>query len=79
MKEELGDKSGIASTLGQLGRIYAEREELSLALQAYLTAFSIFKSLNSPYVQLATNDLAELRNKMGEEEFDAELERLVNE
>ncbi|MCC4765529.1 tetratricopeptide repeat protein [Methanosarcina sp. DH1] len=79
MEEELGNKSGIAITLGQLGRIYAEREELSLALQAYLTAFSIFKSLNSPYVQLAASDLAELRNKMGEEEFDAEFERLVNE
>jgi tetratricopeptide (TPR) repeat protein len=79
IEEGLGDKKGIASTLGQMGRIYAEREELSLALQAYLTAFSIFKSLNSPYVQLAANDLVELRNKMGEEEFDAEFETLVNE
>jgi len=56
-----------------------EREELSLALQAYLTAFSIFKSLNSPYVQLVAKDLTSLRNKMRKEEFDAELEKLVNE
>jgi len=78
MKEELGDKSGIASTLGQLGRIHVEKGEYPLALQAYLNAFSIFKYLNSPYAQLAGRDLAGLRDKMGEEEFKAQLERLVN-
>jgi len=79
IKEELGDKRGIISTLGQMGRIYEERREYTLALQAYFTIFSILKSLNSPYAQLAAKDLAKLRNKMGEEEFDAEFERLVNE
>jgi tetratricopeptide (TPR) repeat protein/CHAT domain-containing protein len=79
IKEELGDKRGTISTLEQMGRIYEERREYTLALQAYFTIFSILKSLNSPYAQLAAKDLAKLRNKMGEEEFDVEFERLVNE
>ena len=77
MKEELGNKSGIASTLGQLGKIHVEKEEYPLALQAFLNAYSIFKSLNSPYAQLAEKYLAGLRDKMGEEEFNAQLEKLV--
>jgi tetratricopeptide (TPR) repeat protein len=77
--EEIGDKSGIAITLGQMGRIYEEKGEYPLALQASYTAFSIFKSLNSPYTQLAAKDLAKLRDKMGAEEFDTEFEKLVNE
>ncbi|WP_255335784.1 tetratricopeptide repeat protein [Methanosarcina sp. KYL-1] len=76
--KELEDKEGIASTLGQLGKIHVEKEVYPLAIQAYLISFLIFKSINSPYVQLAERDLAELRNKMGEEEFDAQFEKLVN-
>ena len=78
MKEELGDKSGIASTLGQLGMIYEAKEEYSLALQAYMEAFSIFKVLNSPYSQLASELISKLRDKMGDEEFKAQFEKLVN-
>jgi tetratricopeptide (TPR) repeat protein len=79
IEEEMGDKRGIAQTLGQLGIIYIENLEYSSALQAVFTAFSIFKSLNSPYAQLAEKYLASLRDKMGEGEFNAQLERLVNE
>ena len=79
IKEELGDKSGIAATLGQLGRIYLEKKEYSYALQAFLTTYSIFKALNSPTAQLAEKDLVSLRDKMGEEEFNAQIEKLVNE
>ncbi|HII00119.1 TPA: tetratricopeptide repeat protein [Methanosarcinaceae archaeon] len=77
MKKEMGNKSEIATTLGQLGKIHVKKEEYSLALQAYLNAFLIFKSLNSPYAQLAERDLAALRDKMGEEEFKAQFDRLV--
>lgn len=76
--EELEDKNGIALTQGQLGRIYVEKKEYLPALQAYFTAYSIFKSLNSPYAQLAERDLTSLRDEMGEEEFKAQFEKLTN-
>ncbi len=78
ISEELGDKSGIASTLGQLGMIYEAKEEYVLALQAYIKAFSIFEALKSPYSQLVLKHISGLRDKMGEEEFKAQFERLVN-
>lgn len=75
--EELGDKSGIASTLYQIGIIHEAKEEYAFALEAYLKAFSIFKKLNSPYSQLASKLISNLRDKMGEEEFNTVFEKLV--
>ena len=69
IKEEMGDKSGIASTMGQLGRVSEDNEEYVEALKCYFNAFSIFKNLNSPYMQLALKDMNRLKEKMGEEKF----------
>ena len=75
--EELGNKSGIAITLGQLGMIHEVKNEYAFALQAYLKVFSIFDELKSPYRELALKLISELRDKMGEEEFNALFEKLV--
>jgi hypothetical protein len=79
MKEELGDKSGIARTLHQLGMINEENGECSSALRNYLISFSIFEQLNSPNKEIVARSLLRLRDMMGEEEFNSEFERLVNE
>ena len=79
IKEELGDKSGIASTLHQIGRINEEEGECSSALRNYLISFSLFEQLNSQNKEIVVRSLLRLRDKMGEEEFDAEFERLVSE
>lgn len=79
MKEELEDKSGIASTLHQLGVINEKEGECSSALRNYLTSYSILDQLNSPNKEIVSKSLLRLRDKMGEEEFNAEFERLVNE
>jgi tetratricopeptide (TPR) repeat protein/CHAT domain-containing protein len=79
MNEELGDKSGIATTLHQIGIINEENRECSSALRNYLISYSIFEQLNSPNKEIVARSLLRLRDKMGEEEFDAEFEKLVNE
>ncbi|AKB46978.1 hypothetical protein MSKOL_1201 [Methanosarcina sp. Kolksee] len=79
MKEELGDKDGIAVTLHELGIINEDEKEYLIALRNYLISVSLFEQLNSPNKEIVARSLARLRNKMGEEEFDAELEKLVNE
>jgi len=76
--KEMGDKNGIAHTLGQLGRVHEKNEEYVEALKCYLTAFSIFKYLNSPYMQLEQKYMDRLREKMGEERFKEETEKLEN-
>jgi predicted P-loop ATPase/GTPase len=56
--------------------IHEAKKEYVFALQNYLKAFSIFKRLNSPYSQLASEHILELKDKMREEEFYAVLEKL---
>jgi len=77
IEEELGNKSGIAQTLHQIGRIDEEKEEYHSALRNYLISLSIFEQLNSPNKEIVERSLSRLRDKMGEEKFEAELERLV--
>lgn len=77
IKEELGDKSGIAGTLHQLGRINEEGGECSSALRNYLISLSVFEQLNSPNKEIVARSLLRLRDKMGEEEFNAVFEKLV--
>jgi tetratricopeptide (TPR) repeat protein len=77
--KELGDKSGIAYTLGQIRRINEEEGEYSSALRNYLISFSIFEQLNSSIKEIVARSILRLRDKMGEEEFDVEFKKLVNE
>ncbi len=73
---ELGDKSGIASSLGQLGRVHQEQGGRREALEKYVQALMLFEQLGSPDAQIARNDLARLRDEMGEEAFAAALAEL---
>jgi tetratricopeptide (TPR) repeat protein len=74
--EELGNESGIAITIHALGMIHEAKKEYVSALQAYLKAFSIYKKLNYPYSQQASELILNLKDKMGEEEFNAAFEKL---
>ena len=76
LKEELGNKSGIARTLHQLGMVHAVKKEYPFALQAYLRAYSIFTELHSPHSQLTEKEISELRNELGDQEFNALSDKL---
>jgi len=77
IKEELGDKSGIAITLGQMGRIFHAQENYKEALRCYLHAFVLFDELNSPYKDLAKRDISELKEGIGDALFDRYYEELT--
>ncbi len=70
INKELGDKSNIARNYGQLGRINEEQKDYNEAMKKYLIALSILQELGSPDAKIAVNDLARLREKMGEKEFE---------
>jgi tetratricopeptide (TPR) repeat protein len=67
ISKKLGDQSGIALTLGQLGRL-AEHDEGHLveAVALYREALIIFEKLKSPYAELARKDLERVENKLNE-------------
>ncbi len=75
IEEALGEKSSIASTLGQLGKLARAEGQMKEALGYFLKAFAIFEELHLPYRELARKLFAEIRDKVGDEEF----KKLMNE
>ena len=71
IQEELSDRSGIANSFGQIGKLYIEVGRYDEAFQHFLLALSILIELQSPNARLAATHLKELRAKWGEENFDA--------
>jgi tetratricopeptide (TPR) repeat protein len=71
----LGDQSGIAISLGQLGRLKEEQKDLKGALDSYLSALIIFEKLHDPNREIAMKDIARLRAAMGEDAFQKALSR----
>jgi len=62
--EKVGDQSGIAKTLGQLGRLAEEQGDLELAERLYKEAHQIFERLGAnPYLKLAKRDVQRVRRK----------------
>ncbi|OPY52825.1 MAG: photosystem I assembly protein Ycf3 [Methanosaeta sp. PtaU1.Bin112] len=76
IKKDLGDKSGIARSLGQMGRIKEESKDFEGALDDYVTALSLFEELHDPNREIAKKDIARLRETMGEEAFKNALNNL---
>jgi tetratricopeptide (TPR) repeat protein len=68
--EELGDRAGIASSLGQMGQLFRQLKRFPESLDCTLNALQICKELQSPNVNIAINALNELREQWGTEKFD---------
>ncbi len=68
IKRQLGDKSGIASSLNNIGVILINESKFEEALPYVLQAYKIFKSLNSP-LEDVQNNLTSIKNVLGEEKY----------
>jgi tetratricopeptide (TPR) repeat protein len=66
IEEGIGDKSGIDSTLGQIGRIKHRQEKYHEAIAALATAASIFKELELPYFELIIKNLAAIKDEIAD-------------
>lgn len=71
LSEELGDKQGIATTLGGLGQLARAQGRMKEALDYFIKAFAIFEELHSPYRETARQGIEEVRQQVGEEQFEA--------
>lgn len=71
IEERLGDQSGRASTLGQLGLLAYEQGDFENALKYSVQAYILFDSLHSPFRDLAQRMIARIRNHMDEATFTA--------
>ncbi len=71
IKEELGNRDGVASSQGQIGKLFTETERYAEAFERLLFALSAFIELQSPNAQIVARMLKTLRSKWGAEGFDA--------
>ena len=69
IERKLGDKSGIASTLHQLGALAEKQGDDRTALKNYVQALAIFEELKSPFRDLTKQDIARMRERLGDEAF----------
>ena len=79
LERELGDKSGIAKTLGQLGKLAEQEKDDATAARNYLYALTIFTLLNSPNAAIAKNDVARVRQRLGDERLSQIVAEVKNE
>ena len=73
---ELGDRSGFAISVFQLGQIHEEQGSYHEALEKYLTCLSFEEELGVPGAHMTRQTIARLREEMGEEAFAAALAEL---
>jgi hypothetical protein len=69
IKEELGDLSGKASSLYQMGKLAYLQENIEEALDFMIQAFLLFERLHSPNRTLAQQMLARIRSRIDEQSF----------
>jgi hypothetical protein len=75
IKEQIGDQRGIAFTLGNIGVLFFDREEYRNSFQHAIQSYSIFKQIQSPEKEWVQSILFEIRNKLGDNEFQELLNR----
>ena len=69
--EEIGDRAGMAASQGQIGKVYVELKRYPEALDLFLSTLNTFVELKSPYAGTTVTNLRDLRERWGEEKFDA--------
>ncbi|MEP7342694.1 MAG: hypothetical protein ABI977_33505, partial [Acidobacteriota bacterium] len=79
IEEELGDRTGVASSLGQIAQLLIETEQYTEAFPLLLNALATFLKLQSPYTETTVTALRSLRAKWGAANFDAAWQKATNE
>ncbi len=77
--EELGDKEAIASALSQMSKIYSAGEEFRQAIKLNTIAYTIFKHLKSPQIEITISEMQEIRKIIGEQKFNMLVEEIMPE
>ncbi len=71
IKEEIGDRAGIAISRGQIGKLLTHTKRYSEAFEHLFFALTTFVELQSPNAKIVVNMIKELREKWGAKHFDA--------
>ena len=75
IKQELGDKSGVSISLGQLGTIHKLEKDYLSAITLWRIAYSTFEEMKSPNKDIVARWILALKDELGEEKFDKLMQR----
>ncbi|MCU0285759.1 MAG: hypothetical protein MUF15_05110 [Acidobacteria bacterium] len=78
IKEKIGDIAGMASSMGQMGKLYFNQNQYETALKLFCQAFLIFTKIGSPNADIVKDNIVICREKMTEEQFNAILNETFN-
>ena len=70
IEEELGNRAGVATSLGQLGRLAELEGNYRVAVRLWVVALATFEELHSPNRNIVLGWFARLREQLGEERFE---------
>ncbi|MFC1716342.1 tetratricopeptide repeat protein [Candidatus Poribacteria bacterium] len=79
IEQELGNQAGIAESLHNIGMIHQNQRRYEDALKYILRSLIIFRALNSPNAQIASDNLSNIRQQMGEVEFEKSVQAEMRE
>ncbi len=79
IRHRLGDVNGVAISMGNLGGIAELQEDFEKALGNYFRAYIVFDGLNSPNKDVVGTFIARVREKIGEEQYQAYLKEIFME
>ena len=77
LDRELGYKQGEASDLGNIGLIYRDKGDLDKALE-YFASTLVIQGITADAQNITQGNIARVREKIGEREFDALAERVTS-
>jgi tetratricopeptide (TPR) repeat protein len=78
IKKKIGDTAGVASSIGQLGRIHEEKGNYKEAMEHYIISLSIFLKIGSPDAEIVIDYLKRLRKTIGKKQFDKYWKEITN-
>jgi hypothetical protein len=73
--EKIGDIAGAALSMAQIGTLYFNQNKFETALELFIQAFLVFAKIGSPYANQARKDIARVREKLPQEQFNAILKK----
>lgn len=71
IREKIGDIAGAALSKAQIGTLYFAQNKFETALRNFIQAYLVFDKIGSPYANQAKKNIARVREKMPEEQFNA--------
>ena len=69
ISKEIGDRRGEGNWHNNLGVVFKDLEKYDLALACYLLARKLLKEIRDPKIETTENNIIELKNKIGKDEF----------